>query len=260
MQRDDLIYDMYRKRIESGLTYGRGMSGGVPSGGSYCTGDGIYGGGKGSKKNSEYWNYFKYQKSKGYDKDYIQKQWNMLKDNKVEPIFNPGATYITAPTYIPEPELIHTLEPELVHTLEPELEHIPELAIESNTPKENAYKAYESKIKALYPNMKIKAIKCIWNNGVMGGKSKAYCSQLYNMIMNKKQYKQRPKKATTHVKGKMPAKLSEYNSFVKTMRQIYPDKKAVTLADIRCEWFKRKGKPIKNAKTKLYCDSFKGLN
>lgn len=41
MQRDDLIYDMYKRRIDSGLTYGQGVYGDGVSGGSYCTGDAL---------------------------------------------------------------------------------------------------------------------------------------------------------------------------------------------------------------------------
>lgn len=41
MQRDDLIYDMYKRRIDSGLTYGQGIYGSGVSGGSYCTGDAL---------------------------------------------------------------------------------------------------------------------------------------------------------------------------------------------------------------------------
>lgn len=43
MQRDEAIYDMFRRRVESGLTYGKGVySGGVRSGGKYYTGDALH--------------------------------------------------------------------------------------------------------------------------------------------------------------------------------------------------------------------------
>jgi hypothetical protein len=56
MQRDEKVYDMYKRRVESGLNFqaprgqpynmypvqmGGAYSGGVPSGGKYCTGDGF---------------------------------------------------------------------------------------------------------------------------------------------------------------------------------------------------------------------------
>ncbi len=59
MQRDEKVYDMYKRRVESNLSYGHGAysggvpsggrmdymdgeyMGGVPSGGKYCTGDGL---------------------------------------------------------------------------------------------------------------------------------------------------------------------------------------------------------------------------